>query len=166
MPTGSSSPVVSPPAHILLDPRFNNVKVLAKVVGGTFDYQEATVWGTLVEGQQRIVLSVNKALKEVNHSWIELKHPNVMRTDSLLVVITGEHTSTFVRRLHHKKEGDEYLAVCQVVVPREGLIDEVLDTTLVLRAEDLACVVETPQAKKLNVRILKSERDKHRRSHT
>jgi hypothetical protein len=118
-----------------------------------------TVWGAIVCGQRKIVHSVNKALKDLTGSSIILDVPNPTCHEGLLVVIKGEHTGTFLRRVTHEGKGDDCLAVCQVVRLREGSADEVTAVTLKMQAGNLASVVESKEKKALNRDILKAERD-------
>ena len=125
--------------------------------GGGLCYENATIWGTLLNGRRQIVFSVNKAVRELHPSWVQFIHPNVKQTDGLLVVVKGKHTATFVRRLTHKKVDREFVALCLVVFRVPKAADTVTDTTLDLPADHLACVVETRDETRLNANTLKAE---------
>lgn len=107
--------------------------------------------------------SVNKDLKDLTGSSVVVDIPNISRHETLLVVTKGEHTGTFVRRITHEGTGEDRLAVCRVVMRREGFPDEVTAMTLKLRAEDLASVAETKEERRLNRDVLREERDAVRR---
>ena len=117
-----------------------------------------TVWSAVFGGRRQIVHSSNKVLKDLTGAEVVLDVPNPTRTDSLLVVVNGEHTGTFVRRVNHEGHGTDSLAVCRVVSRIQGLRDTVTDITLKLRAEELALVKETNEEKELNRGILAAER--------
>lgn len=153
------TPTPTPPAHVLLDPRLEGIKVAAKVTGDGRTNKPMTVWGAVVFGQRKIVHSVNKALKDLTGSSVILDVPNPTRHEGLLVVIKGEHTGTFVRRVTHEGKGDNCLAICRVVTRREGSADQVTATTLKMWAGNLASVVESKEKRTLNRDILKAERD-------
>lgn len=157
-PPPPRTPIPALPGHILLDPRLENVKVSAKVTGEGHTNKSMTVWGTVLGGRRRIVYSVNKALKDITMAQVVLDVPNPTRTDSLLIVIHGETIGTFVRRVTHERNGDTSIAVCRVVTRENGCRDMVTSTTLKLRAEDLALVMETKEEKALNKDILQEER--------
>jgi hypothetical protein len=116
-----------------------------------------TVWGTVINGTRRIVFSSNKALKDITMAQVVLDVPNPTRTDSLLVVISGDNIGTFVRRVSHEGNGASSLAVCRVVTQEKGSQDTVTSITLKLRAEDIVSVVETKEEKALNHGILAEE---------
>ncbi|KAF8630585.1 hypothetical protein AX17_005397, partial [Amanita inopinata Kibby_2008] len=157
------APAPAPPVHILLDPRLEGVKVVAKVTGNGHKNKPMTVWGAVVVANRKIVHSVNKALKDLTGSIVDVEVPNPTRHEGLLVVIKGEYMGTFLRRVTHEGKGDDCLADCRVVTRREGSPDEMTTTTLKFRAGDLACVAETKEERALNRDVLKAERAAVRR---
>lgn len=112
-----------------------------------------------MNGRRVIVYSVNKMQKELTPASVTLIHPNVKKTDSLLVVIKGEHFGTFVRRLTSKVVGGVDVAVCRVVKRVPKAADIVTLVTLELPADCLTGVVEEDFEKKLNIHTLKEERN-------
>jgi len=116
------------------------------------------VWGTVLGGYWKIIHSSNKLLKDLVGAEVVLEHPNPTRTDSLLVVINGEHLGTFVHRVTNEGPGAEGLAVCRVVIRKQGSRDTVTDMTLKLPGKDLAIVKEMDEERKLNRGILAAER--------
>ena len=88
---------------------------MAKVTGEGHINKAITVWGAVCSGQQKIVHSINKALKDLTGSLVLVDVPNSMHHEGLLVAIKGEHTGTFLRRLTHERQGNDCLAVCRVV---------------------------------------------------
>ena len=117
------------------------------------------VWGAVLGGYQKIVHSSNKLLKDLVGAEIVLEHPNPTHTNSLLVVINGEHIGTFVHRVTNEGPGAEGLAVCQVVIRKQGSRDTVTDMTLKLPGKDLAIVKETDKERNLNKGILAAEHE-------
>ena len=75
------------------------------------------------------------------------------------VASSGMAHRYFVHRITHEGTGEDCLAVCQVVMRREGFLDEVTTMTLKLQTEDPALVVETKEERRLNHNVLRGERD-------
>ena len=93
-----------------------------------------------------------------------MEHPNPTCTDSLLIVINGEHLETFVHRVTNEGPDAEGLAVCRVVIPKQSSRDTVTDMMLKLPGKDLAIVKETDEERKLNKGILAAEHEAARAS--
>lgn len=132
---------------------------MAKVTGAGHTNKAMAVWSAVFDGSRKIVYSSNKVPKDITWAKVVLDVPNPTRTDSLLVVVNGEHIGTFVRRVNHAGYGtDSPVAVCRVVIRKQGLRDIVTNTTLKLKSEELALVKETSEEKELNTGILVAER--------
>ena len=136
---------------------------MAKVTGEGHTNKAMMVWGAVFSGQQKIMHSINKALKDLTRSSVLINVPNPMCHEGLLVAIKGEHTGTFLHRLTHERQGNDCLAVYRVVRQREGFPDKATTMTLKLQAEDLALVAETKEERRLNHDLLREERDVVRR---
>jgi len=132
---------------------------MAKVTGAGHMNKAMAVWSTVFDGSRKIVYSSNKVPKDITWAEVVLDVPNATRTDSLLVVVNGEHIGNFVRRVNHEGYGtDSPVAICRVVIRNQGLRDIVTNMTLKLRAEELALIKETNEEKGLNKEILAAER--------
>ncbi|KAG5646854.1 hypothetical protein H0H81_008121 [Sphagnurus paluster] len=153
----------APPTHILLDPRLENVKVQAKVTSIDYKDKQLVVWGTVLVGRRRIMHAVRGVVKDLTGATVVLEVLNTTHTDSRLVVINGEHTGTFMRRVTHEGTGANSIAVCRVVVLNEGSMDTVTDRELKLPATDLALIKETDEEKKANRNVLSVEQNAARK---
>ena len=69
------------------------------------------------------------------------KHPNPTRNNGLLVVIEGAHCRKYVRRIHHRYEGEEAIVILAVVNRVIGHVDNLSGEQLELDVSHL-CVCE------------------------
>ncbi|KAG5634119.1 hypothetical protein H0H81_003318 [Sphagnurus paluster] len=148
---------LAPPTHILLDPQLKNVKVQVKVTSVDYKDKQLVVWGMVLAGRRRIVHAVRGAVKDLTGAMEVLEVSNTTHTNYRLVIINGEHTGTFVRRVTHKGTGANSIAVCCVVVLNKGSMDTVTDRGLKLPVMDLALIKETNKEKKANRNVLSVE---------
>ena len=132
---------------------------MTKVMGDGCTNKAMTVWGAVLSGQWKIMHSVNKALKDLTGSLVVINIPNPMHHKGLLVAIKGEYMGTFLHQVTHERQGNDWLAICRVVMQREGFLDNATTTTLKLWAGDLTLVAETKKERRLNCDVLREEHD-------
>lgn len=95
--------------------------------------------------------------------WLSPKHPHPTRDNGLLVVIKGEHCGKYVRRIHHRYEGETPIIILAVVTRAEGVVDNLTGETLELGNEHLCIVPETKEDRKRNESVMTALREKARK---
>jgi len=137
----ASAPAPTGPQYTLLDERLDGVKVTATING-----KQTTVWGTLVDGERKIVYSVKKAIQVLNPQHVTIMHPGLLRSKGPWVVVRGEHLGMVVSRIGWQREpigdsGSNVVAQCEVVHGMPGV-----EGPLEFRSEDLAMIAAHEKA--------------------
>ena len=101
-------------------------------------------------GMLRLVRKVYSTSNFLMPDRVSAKHPNATRDNGLLVVIQGEHTGKYVRRIHHKYSDGRASMILAVVRPKDGAADTLVGEELELDTEFLCVAVETKKQKDLN----------------
>jgi hypothetical protein len=152
-----------PPQHLLLNPLLVGVSLMANVTeaDGKLKEQNISVFQNL--GELRLMRTVNKTSSFLLPDRVSAKHPNALRDNGLLVVIQGEHTGKYVRRIHHKYNDGRASMILAVVRPVDGAADILVGERLELDVEFLCVAVEPKKQKDLNASLrsqLRSEGQK------
>lgn len=99
------------------------------------------------------------------HQWHPLsvdsvtpKHPSPTHDNGLIIVIQGEHTGAYGRRLGHVKRNGITYMVLEIVTIKEGKADTLTGKIIELPAEDMCVVDESASQKKLNTDLMKISR--------
>jgi hypothetical protein len=129
--------------HILLDSRLLNAQLKVVVTGGSYNKKELTASIEAVGGQPTILFKCYKTSTPLTPDWVTPKHPNPTRDNGLLVVIKGDHCGKYVRRIHHRYEGDKTIMVLGVM---NTSVDTLTEERLALEASDL-CVAKEDKKK-------------------
>lgn len=119
------------------------------------------------DGELKIHGKYRKKVSVVEPHWITLEHPNVTKTDSLLVVIKGVHTGRFARRICHGFTDQTFTtknALVALMNRQQGQPDSI-DVELHFNAEDLAIVEESASDKNFHSACVISRRDEARPGH-
>ena len=128
---------------------------------GKLKEQNISVFQNL--GELRLMRTVNKTSSFLLPDRVSAKHPNALRDNGLLVVIQGEHTGKYVRRIHHKYNDGRASMILAVVKPVDGAADILVGERLELDVEFLCVAVEPKKQKDLNASLrsqLRSEGQK------
>jgi len=91
------------------------------------------------------------------------KHPNATRDNGLLVVIKGEHSGKYVRRIHHRYDGKEAILILAVVNREAGKMDSLTGERLELDVTCLCLCDELKDDKKLNSSLMDMLREEARK---
>jgi hypothetical protein len=140
--------------HPLLDSRLLGIKLSVLVNGGRHTQKELVANLTLVNGHLSIRHHFYNTSEALSPEWVSPKHPHLTRDNGLLVVIKGEHCGKYVRRIHHRYEGETTIIILAVVTRAEGFVDTLTGETLELEAEDLCVGSETKEEKQWNQLIM------------
>jgi hypothetical protein len=161
--TSRVAAVQEPPQHPLLNPLLVGVSLKADVTeeNGNIKEQNISVVNNL--GELRLVRTVYTTSTLLLPDRVSAKHPNALRDNGLLVVIQGEHTGKYVRRIHHKRSDGRLSMILAVVRPVDGAADTLVGERLELDVDFLCVAVETKKQKDLNSSLrsqLRSEAQK------
>jgi hypothetical protein len=142
--------VPEPPQHLLLNPLLVGVSLKTNVTeeNGTVKEQNISVFRN--HGELRLIRTVYTTSSYLSPDRVSAKHPNATRDNGLLVVIQGEHTGKYVRRIHHKYNNGRASMILAVVRPVDGAADTLLGERLELDVNFLCVAVETKKQKDLN----------------
>jgi hypothetical protein len=94
------------------------------------------------------------------------KHPTPTRDNGLLIVIKGDHHGKYVRRIHHRYEGEQAIVILAVVNRETGKIDKLTDEKLELDLFHLCLCDESKDDKKLNSILMNTLREEARKIQT
>jgi hypothetical protein len=117
---------------MLLDLRLLNAQIRVIVTGGTYDKKELVVSIESIDGQLRIMYKRYKTLIRLTPEWVTPKHPHPTRDKGLLLVIQGDHCGKYVRRIHHRYEGNKIIIILGVVNRVAGCPEVLTDQQLEL----------------------------------
>ena len=159
LPTPISPPIAStsriaavqePPQHPLLNPLLVGVSLKANVTEEDGKVKEQTI--SIVEnyGKLRLIHTVYTTSAFLLPDRVSAKHPNATRDNGLLIVIQGEHTGKYVRRIHHKYNDGRASMILAVVRPVDGAADTLVGGRLELDVNFLCVAIETKKQKDLN----------------
>ena len=107
---------------------------------------------------------VYNTFKGLAPGWVSLKSPNPTRDNGLLMVVKGEHSGKFVRRIHHRyhedNDGNKQVFMNLAVVEKvDGAPDTLTGEQLELGPDSLCVASETSEEKKLNANLMNSLRE-------
>jgi hypothetical protein len=151
-------------AHALLDLRLLGAQIRVFVTGGKFDNRELTVSVRFIEGLLSIRYQFYKSSETLPPEWVTPKYPNATRDNGLLVVIKGDHCGKFVRRIHHRYEGDKAIVILAVVNRVAGQVDTLSGEKLELDVSHLCVCEESKGNKELNRTVMNSLREEARKT--
>jgi hypothetical protein len=160
------------PEYPLLDERL--VGALLKVVvndgGDSYNDREVTVSIAKVEGVVGIRHFVYNIYKGLAPQWVSPKRPNPTRDNGILMVVQGDHSGKYVRRIHHRYlevNGNKQALISLAVVEKgDGVPDTLTGEQFELGPDSLCVAVETNEEKKLNVNLMTSLRETARKRRT
>ena len=174
MPQPNSDAAESPPSpnpppnpfdqgHILLDLRLLGAQLRVSVTGGKYDHKELTASVRSVGGRLSIQRQVYNSFHDLFPDWVTPKHPNPTRDNGLLVVIKGDHCGKYVRRIHHRYQGNEAIVMLAVVNRVPGHVDLLPGEQLELDASHLCVCEESKEDKWLNRSLMNPLREEARK---
>jgi len=150
--------------NVLLDVRLLGAQLKVSVTGGKFDHKEITASVISTDGRLSIQRRIYKSLQTLHPDWVTPKHPNPTRDNGLLVVIKGDHCGKYVRRIHHRYEGEKAVVTLAVVNRVAGHVDSLTGEQLGLDVSHL-CVCDEPKVDKgLNTSLMDSLREDARKT--
>ncbi len=150
LPSPIPPPNLFDQGHVLLDPRLLGAQLKVSVTGGKFDHKELTASVLSVDGRLCIQRQVYKTFKTLLPNQVTPKHPNPTRDNGLLVVIKGDHCGKYVRRIHHRYQGEEAIVILAVVNRVAGHVDDLSGEQLELDVSHLCVCEESKEDKGLN----------------
>ena len=133
------------------------------VTGGKYDHKELTASVRSVDGRLSIQRQVYNSFHVLFPDWVTPKHPNPTRDNGLLVVIKGDHCGKYVRRIHHRYQGDEAIVMLAVVNRVPGHVDLLPGEQLELDASHLCVCEESKEDKWLNRSLMNPLREEARK---
>ena len=134
------------------------------VTGGKFDHKELTASVRSVDGQLGIQRQVYKSFQTLLPNRVTPKHPNPTRDNGLLVVIKGDHCGKYVRRIHHRYNGEEAIVILAVVNRVAGHMDNLSGEQLELDISHLCVCEESKEDKGLNRLLMNPLREEARKT--
>jgi len=164
-PSGSSSsarrgPIE--PQHKLFDSRLLGIRLKVRV---NDEDKDTIAVVTLTEGRWSIRHPYHKTLEYLAPETVKAKNPHPTRDNGLLVVIEGEHTGKYVRRIHHRYDsfGNAVNTLAVVAKNAEGGADDRLTGEYLDLMTAFLCVAnETPDEKKKAAILMKPLREQAR----
>ena len=163
-PNASLDALDPEPGHVLLDLRLLEARLRVFVTGGKFDKKELTASVRFIEGRLCIQHHFYKSWEALLSEWVTPKHPNPTRDNGLLVVIKGAHCGKYVRRIHHRYEGEEAIVILAVVNRVVGHVDNLSGEQLELDVSHLCVCEESKEDKGLNRSLMNSLREEARKT--
>lgn len=128
------------------------------VNGENFNNKEMVIFVEKGENGPIVRYTHYKQTKTLPVEWVSIKHPNLTRDDSLILIVKGDHCGKFVRRIHHKYENGQSQAIpilrvvnCQANTP-EVLTDEDIE----LDMSFLCLAAESTKERKAGDGLMKS----------
>jgi hypothetical protein len=150
--------------QVLLDLRLLGAQLRVSVTGGKYEKKELTASIFSIDGRLIIQRPFHKSIETLLPEWVTPKYPNPTRDNGLLVVIKGDHCGKYVRRIHHRYEGEEAVVILAVVNRVAGHVDSLTGEKLGLDVSHL-CVCEEPKEdKRLNCSLMNSLREEARKT--
>ena len=156
--TSSTVAISSSPLHPFLDKRLTGKSLKATVNGHGHTNKDMVVTVVETEGELSICYTHYNRTHFLQPATVTAKHPNPLRDNGLLVVISGEHCGKLVRRIHHRYVEGHALVNLAVVEQVDDAADNILPERLEL-SPDLLCIgSETKKKKDLNSSLMGSLR--------
>jgi hypothetical protein len=150
--------------HPLLDSRLQNAQLRVVVTGGDYNRKELTASVQSVGGQLSIRHKHYNSSKALVPEWVTPKYPNPTRDNGLLIVIKGDHCGKYVRRIHHRYEGEKAIVILAVVNRVAELADSLTEERLELDSSYLCTSEESKEDKKLNCSLMTSLQEEARKT--
>ena len=153
------------PQYPLLDERLvgASLKVVVNDGGDSYNNREVIVSIAKVEGVVGIRHFVHNTYKGLAPQWVSPKCPNPTRDNGILMVVKGDHSGKYVRRIHHRYlevNGNTQALISLAVVQKgNGVPDTLTGEQFELGSDSLCIAVETNEEKKLNVNLMSSLRE-------
>jgi len=159
----SPPPLPFASGRVLLDLRLLGAQLRVSVTGGKFDEKELTCSVLSQDGQLSIRHQFYKSSETLLPEWVTPKYPSPTRDNGLLIVIKGDHCGKYVRRIHHRYEGEKAVVLLAVVNRVAGHVDSFTGEQLGLDISHL-CVCEEPKEdKRLNASLMNALREEARK---
>lgn len=149
--------------HILLDSRLLGAQLRVIVTGGLYDHKELTA---TIEARGESLIMLYKAYTTATPlapEWVTPMYPNPTRDNGLLVVIQGDHCGKYVRRVHHRYEGEKPIVILGVVSRLAGHADTLTEERLELEVSDLCLCKESKEDKRQNKSLMDAVREEARK---
>jgi hypothetical protein len=152
--------------HPLLDSRLLSVPLRVIGTSGDINQKELTAHVQSIGGQLGLRRTFYKTSVPLDIESVKPKHPNPTRDNGLLVVIKGDHSGKYVRRIHHRYESKDGIAtVILAVVDRViGHGDHLTGEQLELDASHLCVCEESKDSKELNRTLMDELREEARKT--
>jgi hypothetical protein len=139
-----------------LDSRLIGAQLKVVVNGGSYKKKEVTASIESVNGQLTIGWKSYKTWKHLEPEWVTPKHPNGLRDNGLLVVISGAHCGKYVRRIYHRYEADKLTVILGVVNRLASHPDTLSEERLYLEVSSLCLCNESAEDKDRNKSLMNS----------
>ena len=152
------------PGHALLDLQLLEAQLRVFVTGGKFNKKELTASVHLIEERLSIRHHFYKSWEALLPEWVTPKYPNPTRDNGLLVIIKGDHCGKYVRRIHHRYEGEEAIVILAVVNRVAGHVDNLSGEQLGLDVSHLSVCEELKEDKGLNKSLMNPLREEARKT--
>ena len=148
--TSRAAAVEEPAHHPLLKLPLVGVSLKANVTEADGKVKEQNISIVEHNGRPRLIRTVHSTSFFLSPDRVSAKHPNATRDNGLLVVIQGEHTGKYVRRIHHKYSDGRPSMILAVVTPVDGAADSRVGEQLELDVDFICIAVEAKKQKDLN----------------
>ncbi|PPR02390.1 hypothetical protein CVT24_002052 [Panaeolus cyanescens] len=159
----ASSASLTLPAHPLLNPLLSNITFKTTVTGSKYANSKLDVKVVDIDGHLSLQHKTFKTWNTLEPSWVQPQHPHLSRDNSLLVVIEGEHTGQFARRVDNIEIEGQMVMMLARVAHTEGNRDSLMTGFIYLPPSSLCICSETDSSKKLNKGLMDSLRDDARK---
>ncbi|KAF9032592.1 hypothetical protein BJ165DRAFT_1535002 [Panaeolus papilionaceus] len=142
------------PSHPLLDRRLLNAPLRATLNGRTFNGAQVSILLKEISGSLVLYYVSRNKHTPIDPSWVTLRHPNPQRDNGLLVVVTGEHCGTFVRRIRHVNRRGVGMIILVAAMQRvAGQCDRIAGE-LEFKESKLCVSEESSEDKELNTTLM------------
>jgi hypothetical protein len=148
---------------MLLSSWLLGVSVKVVVNGSPYTKKEMVVTIATVNEKPCIMYNHYNTSTILDPSWVSPKYPNAKRDNGLLVVIKGEHSGKYVRRIHHRSDDGMDFVHLAVVKRVEGSSDVLSGEQFELGVNFLCLGNETKDEKNMNGGLMKNVRENARR---
>jgi len=148
--------------NVLMDPRLLNAHLRICILDGMFKGKTVVASIEAIDGRPCIRYKHYK-MHTLKPEHVAPKHPNATRDNGLLVVIKGEHSGKYVRRIHHRYDGKEAILILAVVNREAGKMDSLTGERLELDVTCLCLCDELKDDKKLNSSLMDMLREEARK---
>lgn len=159
-----SPPPFQEPKHILLDSRLLDAQLKVVVNGGDI-YKEKEMTASVQSVNQKLVIrskSYNSWIP-LDPKWVTPKYPHATHDNGLMIVISGDHCGKYVRRIHHRYEGEKCTVILGVVNRVAGQADTLSEERLDLEVSSLCLCMESKEDKTRNKSLMNAVRTQARK---